>query len=272
MREYPVYNGELPPSKDSSSTFNEEEFLESHRNHTSPEIASVRRELSEAGVYLHLTDLEFESRLRLPDDSDPKEAISTLKKELEEHGYSFLEEDFIARDNYTCYYLNEDGSKSKIVIRNGGDGGYQFKRKGKKLEESNKVVRVKGETRELTQTSLRDAEKALPEGTDPDPALIIRTNKYKLTLCSIGDDGVTRYFRLVTDDAHVPGNEEKTLCRIELEYKGSNEEAEDDPSTIKKEMEKIIKDIRSIESLETDKSTPSKFKWGLQNKSEVSQE
>jgi hypothetical protein len=172
-----------------------------------------------------------------------------------------LEEEEITRNNYTCYYQDAQGHKSKIIIRNDGRDGYQHKHKSKSVEKG-KTVRIKEEDVDTLRQNLQEAEADLPEAMRSDPTLIIKTLKHKLTLLVHGDDDVTRYYRLIVDQTSLPENEENKLCQIELEYKGSDHDEEDNLETIKSEMTRILEEMRSVEEIGARPTNKSKFKWG----------
>lgn len=248
--------------------FNKDIFLRMHRHPdvrlSAEGITSSAKELADAGIHLHLEEFEIESGLFISGISNAGQALATLRNGLEQRGYTFLELNEIVRSNYVCYYVDQAGNKSKIVVRNNGDGGYQFKKKSKLAGVSDGIVRVRREARGIMKSTLAEAETELPIEMCQDPVLILEVAKRKLTLCARGGDNVIRYFRLSVDESSVPENAEEKLYQIALEYKGSNQEQEDDLSSVQKVTRGVVESIQSIKGLDTKRSIKSKFKWGME--------
>ena len=247
------------------------------------EAGSSSEGLEIKGAHPHFTGMEIEAKLQIIESPVSSEQIlKTLKKRLEGNGYIFTDSEMIVRDNYSIYYKKRDDKKGKIIAKDRGAGGFQVKYKSAALKNSFNNIIIKNEGRSEIFNSLEAAEDYLSSKLGLQEARkhvesIIQIKKYKLTIAALGDDSVTRFFRLVVDESEIPNENSAAhsvanlFRQIELEYKGSDRQEPDNLKAIKLEIDKIIKIIISETSIQTKKTSYTKRKWALSNKNKNSE-
>jgi hypothetical protein len=224
-------------------------------------LTNTQRELKEKGVTCHHVGKEIESKRQIENSELSLERITMiLKEELEALGYHFLEDRPMSRDNYVIYCTGPAGANGKIIVHNQGKGGYVLKIKRRDTDLSTDSIIVKNEQTSRIYDSLAEVMLVAAEH-EQKPLCVIRIKKYKLTLMSSNDNGLSRFYRLVVDESSIPNADHDGLRQIELEYKGSNNDALDDLNGIELDMRNIMEDIASIKLIITQNTQLSKRQW-----------
>ncbi|HYF05291.1 MAG TPA: hypothetical protein VEA59_03920 [Patescibacteria group bacterium] len=223
--------------------------------------------LQERGAFLHLREYEIETKLQLePSDAGFEQIPGLLREALTNRGYEFVTSEDVVHKNYSIYYKSKSG-RGKIIARNEGEGGFQFKQKSQREPTTYENIIMKGEAKSPVFETLTEAEQYMGERLRTQKVrdqleAVVEIKKTKLLVARDGADAVKRYFLVVIDESRLPENPEAGVFRqIEIEYKGSDREQEDLPLTVQMQMERMVSDIQSIPELNTARTLKTKRKW-----------
>lgn len=232
--------------------------------------------LKKLGIHPHFAELEIETKLEIRhEDKNPERIMKEVKKILEKAGCTFIG-DMEKRENYVIYYAKDNGQKVKAIVRNRGASGIQVKQKSERLEGRHENILIRNETKSPIFKTLTEAEQYLTHHSHiQDPRhhqeSIIRRKMAKWTLSSAGKDSVIRYFRILADEislADEPEHQEKSH-QIELEYKGTDSDEQDNLTSIQEHMEEIISSIQQADTLDTKRTVRSKRSWAQKQREEI---